>query len=33
MSELGCCERIMRNLSALNQMTDLKTPKEKMMAE
>ena len=26
MAELGCCERVMRNLSAVNQMTDLKAP-------
>ena len=23
MSELGCCERVMRNLSAINQMVEL----------
>mmetsp|Transcript_37184 Transcript_37184/g.45397 ORF Transcript_37184/g.45397 Transcript_37184/m.45397 type:complete len:183 (+) Transcript_37184:322-870(+) len=28
MAELGCCDRVMRNLSAINQMTELKPPGE-----
>lgn len=32
MAELGCCDRVMRNLSAINQMTDLK-PAERRMEE
>ena len=33
MAELGCCDRVMRNLSAINQMTDLKPRLEKMEQE
>lgn len=33
MAELGCCDRVMRNLSAINQMTDLKPADRKMEEE
>ena len=32
-SELGCCEKVMRNLSAINQMTNLQSPEEKRVSE
>ena len=33
MAELGCCDRVMRNLSAINQMTDLKPADERLQQE